>query len=202
MTRIVLFVALFALFTATVAALPSAGFAEDGKGVFSFFNRNKNPEGDRSKPTAPVFLKHNQADQGRSGAQKPYDMSGAKSYTKVARYEDSSVFEESRLASATLDAWNSNEVATAEAKAQKAVTQMLQHSQAAGEIARQAQLQAMALNEKRAVPQTTFQNGVQSGYKAALPQSIANPENPVQAAEPAPEDEPKRKQYKFFNRSE
>lgn len=195
MIRIVVFIALLGLFTVTVAGLPAPGFAEDGKGVFSFFNGNKNSEGDQNKATSPVFMKPQPGNAGRGNAQKPYDMSGGKSSVKVARYEDSSIFEDSRQASANLEAWTVSEAAVAESNAQRAVAQMMMESQRASDLAREEQLRVMAMSENLPVPQSAVQNA------APLPQSIVNPNTTPQAV--VPEEEPtKRKPRQFFNRPE
>ena len=195
MIRIVVFTALLGLFTVTVVALPAPGFAEDGKGIFSFFNRNKNSDGDQNKATAPVFMKPQPGNTGRGNAQKPYDMSGGKSSVKVARYEDSQIFEDSRQASANLEAWAVSEAAVAESNAQRAVAQMMMESQRASDLSREEQMRVIALSDNVPVPQSAVQN------VAPLPSSIVNPNATPQAV--VPEAEPtKRKPREFFNRSE
>lgn len=210
MTRIILFTALFALCTVTLATSVAPAFAEDEKGGFTFFNRNKNAEKDRNKPTDPVHMKPNIPTSGRGDFKKPFDFSGARSYTKPTTYEDSPIFEESLAASQSFDAWNGDQLASANATAKKLQDQMLAQTKMAEQMAQQEQMQIIAQSQSRmtagAAPGPGNQAIMQAMRNATLPQSIAaTPKTGTSTATPEPAaEEPvrERKPRQFFNRTE
>jgi len=206
MTRIVLFAALFS-FCMVSLALPvsSAWAAEEGKGVFSFFNRGKNSDGNDRKPTDPVFMKPMQNNGSTGDRVKPINLNGKKSSSKVARYEDSPIFKQSLENSKIMSEWNTKEVATAQAKTAILMQRIKAEQVQAQATAAQEQGQLIAQNKNRTPPPGM---GLQPARtNSLLPRSVATspvkPATDEPAVEPATDEAPAvRKPRHFFNRSE
>ena len=206
MTRIVLFAALFAFCTVSLALpVSSAWAAEEGKGVFSFFNRSKNSDGNAKKPTDPVFMKPMQNSGSTGERVKPINLGRGKSSSKVARYEDSPIFKQSLENNKIMKEWNSNEVATAQAKTAVLMQRIKAEQAQAQATAQQEQMQLIAQNKNRTPPPGM---GLQSGRtNSLLPQSVAaspvTPATDEPVVEPTTDEAPTvRKPRHFFNRSE
>lgn len=192
MTRIILWSALF-VFCATAATLPAS--AESKKGVLGFFNRDD---------SSPVHMQSNIS--GTASGEDAQPISLGKPPEKMARYEDSPIHEERRLAHQVFDQWNANELAKANASTEALMAQFRAQSQLNEQMARQEQAEQIARARSRtgsAAAQAAAQQNVQqvrSSIPAVAPVAAPPVEEPkeVTPAKPKREHKPRH----FFNRTE
>lgn len=161
MTRSVLFALLLAL-TALVALSPSApAWAEEKKGIFSFFNRQKDNGG-----SGPIHMNPGTDGAAKGEGAKAYGF--GKSTKSSARYEDSPINDENARAKAGFAKWLAADKAQTLA-AGAALNEQMRAEQAQNEqIAKQQQAEKIA----QATKAMSAGTAAPAGSHAAMAQAL------------------------------